>query len=159
MLSMTFPAWQPTLEMSVHLCKAIGSPFGSLHVETYNDWWKCRLRHLGDCGYTYRFSTMFQPYCNHLSAMFQSCSNSWFKSTALHNSTALHISMVSINIKKTIKKWATKQTRNKARPQANAGARVQTHIGRLRARLPRTLLPISKEKSYPDHVGLEATVV
>ena len=54
LLSMAFPAWQPTLEMSVHLCKAIGSPFGSLHVETYNDWWKCRLRHLGDCGYTYR---------------------------------------------------------------------------------------------------------
>ena len=61
--------------------------------------------------------------------MFQSCSNSWFKSTALHNSTALHISMVSINIKKTIKKWATKQTRNKARPQANAA------IARLSARL------------------------
>ena len=82
--------------------------------------------------------------------MFQSCSNSWFKSTALHNSTALHISMVSINIKKTIKKWATKQTRNKARPQANAGARVQTHIGRLRARLPKDIVAhIKREKKLP----------
>jgi len=52
------------VEMSVHLWKAIGSPFGSLHVETYNDWWKCRLRHLGDRGCTSRSSTMFQPYAS-----------------------------------------------------------------------------------------------
>ena len=34
-------------------------------------------------------------------------------------------------------KRATKQTRNKACPQANAGARVQTHIDRRRARRPK----------------------
>ena len=35
-----------------------------------------------------------------------------------------------------VPKPGTKQTRNKAHPQANAGASVQTHIGRLSARLP-----------------------
>ena len=88
--------------------------------------------------------------------MFQSCSNSWFKSTALHNSTALHISMVSINIKKTIKKWATKQTRNKACPQANVGARVQAHIGRSRARLPKDFgayIEIAHQEMYLNAAG------
>ena len=35
-----------------------------------------------------------------------------------------------------MKKPGTKQTRNKAHPQANAGTRLQTNIARLSARLP-----------------------
>ena len=88
--------------------------------------------------------------------MFQSCSNSWFKSTALHNSTALHSSMTSGYIKKTMTKRTTKPTRKKAGQQANVGARVQAHIGRSRARLPKDFgayIEIAHQEMYLNAAG------
>ena len=45
--------------------------------------------------------------------------------------------MTSGHTKKTMTKRTTKPTRKKAGSQANVGARVQAHIGRSRARLPK----------------------
>ena len=53
-------------------------------------------------------------------------------------------------------KRATKQTHNKACPQANVGARVQAHIGRSRARLPKDFvahIEIAHECSWLNAAG------
>ena len=64
--------------------------------------------------------------------------------------------MTSGHIKKAMTKRATKPTRNKACPQANVGARVQAHIGRSRARLPKDFvahIEIAHECSWLNAAG------
>ena len=64
--------------------------------------------------------------------------------------------MTSGYIKKTMTKRTTKPTRKKAGQQANVGARVQAHIGRSRARLPKDFgayIEIAHQEMYLNAAG------